>query len=56
MDRETIDLYCKWEELNDTELEGLSLQELFDLKSEILQLRHEILDRLEGMDKVNSVG
>jgi len=50
MEREAIDQYCKWEELNHTLLEGLSLQELFDLKFEILRLRDEILKRLDRMD------
>ena len=50
MDRETIDMYIKWEELNDSNIEGLSVQELFDLKFEILRLREEILERLDVID------
>ena len=50
MDRETIDMYIKWEELNDSNIEGLSIQELFDLKFEILSLREEILERLGEID------
>ena len=50
MDRETIDMYIKWEELNDSNIEGLSVQELFDLKFEILRLREEILVRLDEID------
>ena len=50
MDRETIDMYIKWEELNDSNIEGLSIQELFNLKFELLQLREEILERLDQID------
>ena len=47
MDRETIELYCEYEVLIDKDIKGLSLQELFDLKFEILRLKEEILKRLE---------
>jgi len=50
MARETIDMYIKWEELNDSNIKGLSVQELFDLKFEILSLREEILERLDVID------
>ena len=49
MDRETIDMYIKWEELNDSKIKGKSVQELFDLKFEILRLREEILERLDEL-------
>ena len=53
MDKETIDMYINWEELNDSNIQGLSVQELFDLKFEILRLREEILERLDEI-KQNS--
>ena len=50
MDRETIDMYIKCEELNDSNIQGLSVQELFDLNFEILRLRDEILERFDKND------
>lgn len=47
MDRETIDLYCEYEVLIDTEIKGLSVQELFDLRFEILRLKKIILEKLD---------
>ena len=48
---ESIELYCEYEVLIDKDIKGLSLQELFDLKYEILRLKAEILKRLEKIDK-----
>jgi len=47
MDRETIDLYLEYLELIDTDIEDMSLEELFNLRFEILRLREIILQRLD---------
>ncbi len=47
MDRETIDLYCEYEELIDKDIQGLSLEELFELRFEILRLQKIIMERLD---------
>ena len=46
MDIETIELYCEYEVLIDKDIKGLSLQELFDLKFEILRLTKVLMEKL----------
>lgn len=47
MEREIMDLYCQYEELIYKDIQGLSLEELFDLKFEILRLRKIIMEKLD---------
>ena len=38
MDRETINLYSRYEALSDTDIQGMSIQELFDYRHDMLEL------------------
>ena len=42
MDRETIDLYIRYEGLSDTEIQDMSIQELFDLRHDMLELMNKL--------------
>jgi len=42
MDRENIKLYIKCEALNDNVFKTMSIEELFDLRHDMLQLRNKI--------------
>jgi hypothetical protein len=45
MDRETIDLYLRYEALNNTDIQGMGIQELFELRHDML----ELLKKLGGL-------
>ena len=47
MERETMELYCENEELLYKDIKGMTLQELFDHKFEILRLRKVIMEKLD---------
>ena len=51
MEREIMELYCEYEELIHKDIQGLSLQELFDLKFEIVRLRKVIMEKLDEVDQ-----
>lgn len=42
MDRETIDLYVRYEGMNDTVFKGMSIQELFELRHDMLELKNKL--------------
>ena len=42
MDRETIDLYIRYETLSDTDIQSMGIQELFDLRHEMLELMNKL--------------
>ncbi len=42
MDRETIDLYIRYEGLNETDIQEMSIQELFDLRHDMLELMNKL--------------
>ena len=42
MDRETINLYSRYEALSETDIQGMSIQELFDHRHSILELRNKL--------------
>jgi hypothetical protein len=42
MNREMIHLLASYENLNDTEIKRMSIQELFDLRHEMLALRDKL--------------
>ena len=42
MDRETIDLYTRYEGLNDADIQQMSIQELFDLRHDMLDLMNKL--------------
>ena len=42
MDEETIDLYESCKELNNTFFQGMSIQELFDIRHDMLGLMNEL--------------
>lgn len=45
MDRETINLYLRYEALNDTDIQSMGIQELFELRHDML----ELLKKLGGL-------
>ena len=47
MEREIMVLYCQYEDLIDRDIQGLSLEELFELRFEVLMLRKTIMERLD---------
>ena len=47
MDRETTDIYVKFKELNKTVFQGMSIQELFDLRHEMLEFRNKLGELLK---------
>jgi len=42
MDRETIDLYIRYETLSDTDIQNMGIQELFDHRHGLLQLQNKL--------------
>ena len=42
MDRETIDLYVRYEGMDDTVFKSMSIQELFDLRHDMLELKNKL--------------
>ena len=42
MDRETIYLYSRYEALSDTDIQGMSIQELFDNRHGMLELLNKM--------------
>jgi len=42
MDRENLDVYIKFKELNPSVFQGMSIQELFDLRHDLLELRNHL--------------
>ena len=42
MDRETINLYIRYETLSDTDIQSMSIQELFDHRHGLLQLQNKL--------------
>jgi len=42
MDRETIDLYIRYETLSDTDIQSMGIQELFDHRHGLLQLQNKL--------------
>ena len=42
MDREMIDLYTRYEGLNDADIQQMSIQELFDLRHDMLELMNKL--------------
>ena len=47
MDRETIDLYNRCVELDNSVFQVMSVQELFDLRHEMLELKNVLEDLLK---------
>ncbi len=47
MDQETIDLYDNFQELNNTVFKAMSIEELFDLRHDMLDLMNELGELLK---------
>jgi len=47
MDRETVNLYENYQELNNTVYKTMSIQELFDLRHEMLGLMNKLAELLK---------
>ncbi|MEL4456923.1 hypothetical protein [Lutimonas vermicola] len=47
MDRETLDVYLKYERLDKTVFQGMSIQELFDLRHDMLAFRNKLGELLK---------
>jgi len=47
MDQETINLYENYQELNNTVFKTMSIQELFDLRHEMLDLMNKLTELLK---------
>ena len=42
MDRETINLYSRYEALSETDIQGMSIQELFEYRHGMLELQNKL--------------
>lgn len=42
MDRETINLYSRYEALSETDIQGMTIQELFEYRHGMLELQNKL--------------
>jgi len=47
MDRETLDIYIRYKRLNKTVFQSMSIQELYDLRHDMLVFRNKLGDLLQ---------